>query len=253
MGKNIFENRNKGNSNGGTNNQPFGSAAYKDNVQEANSDLTFKFAPVYDKSYEYASYQSIKDKIIDQLQRDWNYYSTGEALKAVIEMQSDFNSVMSTPDEEDSEFRPSEMALKIRYMLRERRFNDEMVSIYQLIIDEFCTTEMVMTIMSHPEFDDRIENNPVELLETIEEAMTLPEMDQDDFDMMTSTINQWMAFKQADEDDDEFLKNQERYVEVMESIMGSDYWDKCVMSKINYEFEFEPDNRDKLMKIGFGI
>ena len=181
MGENVYENRNKGNSNGGTNNLPFGSAAYKDNVQEANSEMTFKFAPTYDKSYEYASYQLIKNEIVTQLQRDWNY-NDSDAVKALLKMQSDFDSVMSdskksTSDKEDSEFRPSDMASKMRLKLRARKFDRDMTNIYQMIIDEYCTTEMTMTVMSHPEFDDRINNNPVELLKTIEEAMTLPEMD----------------------------------------------------------------------------
>ena len=62
-----------------------------------------------------------------------------------------------------------------------------------------------------------------------------------------------MEVKQDDEDDDEFLDDQEHCVGVMECIMGSNYWDKYVMSKNNYEFEFEPDDRDKLIEIGFGI
>ena len=141
MGKNDFENHYKGNSNGGINDQPFGSADYFDDAQGEDSRTVYLFAPIYDKSYEYASYQLVKDEIIAQLQQgqDWNY-STGEALKALIKMHTDFDSVMSESSYgKDSEFRPSEMALKIRYKLRARWFEDDMVNFYHLIVDNYCT------------------------------------------------------------------------------------------------------------------
>ena len=183
MGKNDLKNLYKGNSYGGINDQPFGSADYFDDAQGEDSETVYLFAPTYDKSHGYAPYQLVKDEIIAKIQRDWDYI-VSEAIRALLDMRSDFSGLtmpdlkLATETDEDEcrpsedECRPSAMAMRMKYKIRERMFNKDMVKIYKLITDDYCTEDMAMMIMSHPEFEDRINNNPVELLKTIEEAMT---------------------------------------------------------------------------------
>ena len=82
MGKNDLKNRNKGNSNGCTNNQPIGSADYFGNDQGEDSTMVYLFAPSNDKSNAYATFELIKSKITTEIQHEHG----SDALRALRDL-----------------------------------------------------------------------------------------------------------------------------------------------------------------------
>ena len=68
MAKKNFKNRNKGNTNGGSDSQANGKA----NNSNANGNMIFKFAPMTsDRSTKYATFDRIKEKIEIQIQKEY--------------------------------------------------------------------------------------------------------------------------------------------------------------------------------------
>ena len=215
--------------------------------QGTNPGQVLVFAPSYDNSKDYGDYKTIKKEIITRIKHDSGYEESG-----VIETLSLMN-WMGAYKEEDAEDAAFTMDAVVDMQLRMMLSNKHVIEIFNMILEEYCTQEMAMMILCHPEFNERIKNNPIELLKTIEEAMPMPAINQVNFDIMTSTINQWMVNKKTDEDDVDYIERHKTYTATMRSIMGSKFWNKIEALTDHSTMEFEPDNRDRLMMIGFEI
>ena len=81
----------------------------------------------------------------------------------------------------------------------------------------------------------------------------MPKIEHFEFKALITTINRLMESKQDDKDDEDFIGRQQNCMAVIEMFMGSAFWDKINALTDYSMMEFEPDNRDKLMMIGFEV
>ena len=113
----------------------------------------FVFAPAYDKTKEYVEYSLTRSKIIDRLQHD-SRYDRSDALKALLDMKGDFISSMKpnlmepTSEDDEEEYLLYNKLLIKKHARRVDKFKADMISIYEMIIHDYCSNEMEMTMMS---------------------------------------------------------------------------------------------------------
>jgi hypothetical protein len=59
-------------------------------------------------------------------------------------------------------------------MDKSKTFEQELAQVYALIFGSYCTKTMQQRIEEHPDFDTKIENNPVELLKAVQSLTNDP-------------------------------------------------------------------------------
>jgi hypothetical protein len=138
----------------------------------------YKFAPQTHGNTTYAIYSTVKDVIITYIKK---HYKTGLDIAKSIKEGDIIDMTAKRPTREISketdkaarEMEQKGFDIKYQeelghYMDRLETFEQELAQVYALIFGSYCTKTMHQRIEEHPDFDTKIENNPVELLKAIQ-------------------------------------------------------------------------------------
>jgi hypothetical protein len=84
------------------------------------------------------------------------------------------------------------------YTKRKHEFEDNMNKTYSLIFLQNCNKTIQDRITGHPEFDSKIENDPIELLKAIEILINNPVRARYPYPSMTESITRFMTGRQQE-------------------------------------------------------
>ena len=76
-----------------------------------------------------------------------------------------------------------------------------MASSYILIFDDYCTKDLQQRIEQHPEFKEKIRDNPVELVNTIKVLIQSPVRREYRYHPLKAALVNFMTIKQYNEED----------------------------------------------------
>ena len=156
--------------------QARGSKAPSRYTPPRTKDLKFDPMSAQYSSSATGTYSIIKDSVMKRVQRDYKAGAdVAESLRRMelIDIDADMP-VRERLGEEDLP-RELEAVLNIsfqealrKHLDRKEALNEGMKKAFALIFDSYCTTKMQHKIEEHAEYETRIHNNPIGLLEAIQ-------------------------------------------------------------------------------------
>jgi hypothetical protein len=133
----------------------------------------YKFAPQAHGNTTYATYSTVKDVIITYIKK---YYNTGlqiaQSIKdgQIVDLSTKAPTRKISTEKHAAAHELEQKGFDIRYqeeigryMDKLETFQQELAQVYALIFGSYCTKTMQQRIEEHPDFDTKIENNPMEL------------------------------------------------------------------------------------------
>ena len=124
-----------------------------------------------------------------------------------------------------------------RHLDRQDNLNQGLIRAYALIYTNYCTKMMQHRIQEHPEFESKIEDDPIALLEAIKTLTHDPLRAQNPMISATDALMRFLNLKQQEgEDLLDYVKRFKQHRDVVDSQLGK---------KIFYEFiEHQPEFRN---------
>ena len=223
-----------------------------------NKFKELKFAPHHHTRGQPATYATVKEAIVGHIQKS---YDKGLDVASSIEVMEKMDltkfkptRVLSTktdPAEKSIEQDGLDIEYKeslSRYLDRVTALDQGLGKAYALIFDEYCTKSMQSRIEEHPDFDSKIKNDPIALLNTIKNIMHTPVRSQYPFATLTNALRELLNMRQReDEILADYIKRFKQVKEIVTSIVGTELLDKFVENSEAYKTETD-STKQKEMK-----
>ena len=204
-----------------------------------------KFAPHVQSKAQTATYASVKDAIVQYILKT---FKDGNNVAQSIKDGKLFDLSKEEPTRTMSQAIDTDAAaieqvgLDIKYQEELRRFLDRrdnlrqgLVKAYALIFSNYCNKTMQNRIEEHPDFDTKIENNPIELLEAIKMLMHDPVRAQYPLVSMTDALARLVNVKQMEgEPLLDYVKRFKQMRDVAKSHLGNKMLDTFVKQSEDY-------------------
>ena len=241
----------------------------KQNTQKSE----MKFAPHYSGKQQGHTYDTVKDHIIQYVQKN---------LKNGLDMAETLRSgTYATPGikpvrliEEDrliyqgmtAENKPSSDKMKIlqdgndieyreelrEYNARARQYEENKSKTYAIIMD-YCNKTMQNRIEEVKDFELRIRNDPLELLKEIKTKMYDPARAKYEYVLITETLGRILNTKQEDgESLTDYTKRFKQSRDIMKESMGTKLFHEFAATTKEYKDAVTASERDEIVKSSFG-
>ena len=232
MGRYQGRGRHNGRGRGGAGN--FGGRGFnrKKGGRGSNSDqgTRYLFAVQSSNKPQMATYAQVKEKIIQHVQTNFN---KGQFVSKALQDERVPTSTEPTrglSKKTGAEAEIEQTGLDIKYQEDYRKWKDNeeeheegLSKAYALIFDKYCTTSMQHRIEQWADYDTRIKDNPIELLKTIQEAMSTSVRAQYPFKTATDTMKRALLIKQWDNEDLlSYVKRFKQQRDILKSHIGKD-------------------------------
>ena len=256
---NRRNNRNR-NSNRGNNN----------NSNSHNSEM--KFVPHYSGKQQMVTYDTVKDHIVQQIQKTFKYGN--DMAQAIREMEYDDDNlgggrptrkVIDIPTEKDAR-EALHMTLQIeqegydieykeelrKYNIRKDVYEENKVKAYALIF-RCCNKTMQNRIEESKDFESVIRDDPLELLKEIKKKMYDPARAKYEYVTLTESLNRILTTKQEDDENlVDYTKRFKQARDILCDTVGEDILHKFVETTNEYQKETDSDEQKKLKEDSFG-
>jgi hypothetical protein len=174
----------------------------------SNKTPEMKFVPhgIW-KDRQTITYQTVKDYIIQLVQKSFrNGKDVADSLRNMQKIDMTKNMPTrkisrATGTDKDLEQEGFDTLYKAEidiYTKRKHEFEDNMNKMYSLIFLQHCNKTIQDRITGHPEFDNKIENDPIELLKAIEILINNPVREIYPYASMTESITRFMTCRQQE-------------------------------------------------------
>jgi hypothetical protein len=203
-----------------------------------------KFAPHVQGKHQ-TTYSTVKDAIIQYIQKTFKdgddvAQSLKEGKLIDLEAEKPVRGVSSSPVK--SEATLEQTGLDILYQEELRGFFDRknnlrtnMTKAYALIFTNYCNRTMQLRIEEHPEFETKIENKPIALLEAIKVLMHDPVRATYPMVSMTEALTRLVNLKQNENEQLlDYVKRFKQQRDVVKSYLGTKLLDTFVEQSEEY-------------------
>ena len=213
---------------------------------QANQQRLIQFAPNAQGKLQAATYATVKEAIVQHVQKTFvDGQDVAQSLKEGKEFDlSAIEPVRVISEEQDSaKAALAQSGLDIKYQEELRRYLDRkdnlrkgLTKAYALIFGNYCSRTMQSRVEEHPEFETKIENNPIELLEVIKVLMHDPVRAQYPMISMTEALTRLMNTKQANNEQLlDYIKRFKQTRDVAVSHLGTDLLNKFAEYQEEYK------------------
>ena len=121
------------------------------------------------------------------------------------------------------------------YMDRENTLETNLGRAYALILSTYCNGTMQDRIKEHPEFDSKIQNDPIELLKAIKIVMHDPIRAKYPYASLTEALMRTLNIKQLEQESlIDYMKRFKQSRDVLKSHIGGDILNKFVKNLPEY-------------------
>ena len=221
---------------------------YNNRNKSSNSNnYEVKFAPHVQGKPQQVTYATVKDSIIQYIQKTYtkNGQDVARSLEDMqlvdlsgkkptrqISLQTDVNAREVNQKGLGIEYQEAYS----RYLDRVEALEQGMLKAYSLIYSNYCTKTMQTRIEEHPEFATKIRNDPIALLAAIKESMHTPVRSQYPLVSMTDALTRVVNIRQyEDEPLLDFVKRFKQERDVLKSHVGTRILDGFVMQSEEYK------------------
>ena len=195
------------------------------------------FAPHVQGKAQAATYATVKEAIIQQIQKT---FKDGNDIAQSLKQGEVFDLSEEEPTRQLSNATDMNQAmmeqngLDIKYQEELRRFLDRkdnlrqgLFKAYALFFSTYCNKTMQSRIEEHPDFESKIENNPIALLEAIKTLMHDPVRAQYPMVSMTDTLTHLINVKQMENEPLlDYVKRFKQLRDVTKSHLGTKVLDQ---------------------------
>jgi hypothetical protein len=196
------------------------------------------------KERQTVTYQTVKDYIIQLVQKTyWNGKDVADSLRKMKKI----NMTKHMPTRKISQDTGADKAMEQEgfnmlykaeiniYTKRRHEFEDNMNKTYSLIFLQHCNKTIQDRILGHPEFEDKIENDPIELLKAVEILINDPVRATYPYASITESITRFMTCKQLkNESLTDYVKRFKSNRDGLAQTMGKDFLKKFVENTKEY-------------------
>lgn len=235
-----------------------GRGRFQSRSRSSSSRYEYKFHPHGIGAYaQTATFQTVKDHIIQTIQKTFkNGQDVAESLRElkkkdlkserpVLEVSSDTDADKKKIEDKGLEIE-FDAKLKI-YLERVELLRTNMTKAYGLIIANYCSTTMQTKIEEHPEYESKILDNPIELLDAILILMHDPVRAKYPFASLTDAISHLVNIKQVENENLlEYMKRFKQQQSILKSHLGGDILDKFVEKTQEYRDETDTTKQDEM-------
>ena len=216
----------------------------KQNHNNNNRPKEMKFAPSVGSKNK-ATYQTIKEHLINKIQKDYDY---GDDMAKCIKRMEMINLTDQQPTKkystkenadakalEQSEFNVLYEKQMDIFVAREEELCKNTTKIYSLIIESYCTTAMVQRLKEHKEFYTKIKDNPIELLKAIQVLMHSSTRATYPFAEVTETLLRFLHCKQNDKSLLDYVGELKDARDSLKSLIGDKFFDEFIEKTDEYK------------------
>ena len=122
------------------------------------------------------------------------------------------------------------------YTKEKSQFDEEWSKAYSLVFQTYCTSEMKSALKELPDFESRIQDDPLEILESISKLMHTPMKACYPMASLAETFSSLLNLRQLE--NEKLLDYYERFSQeatVAKSLLGKDFLDKFVENTIEFQ------------------
>jgi hypothetical protein len=135
-----------------------------------------------------------------------------------------------------------------RYLDRRDTLEQNLTKAYALIFSTYCNKTMQNRIEEHPDYETKIQDDPIELLEKIKVLMHDPIRAKYPFASLTEALIKLMNIKQLEHEGLlDYVKRFKQFRDITKSHVGTDILDTFVENTRDYQDERDVD-KQKIMK-----
>ncbi|HET7638102.1 MAG TPA: C2HC-type zinc finger protein, partial [Ktedonobacteraceae bacterium] len=209
-----------------------------------------------------ATYATVKDTIIQYIQKTFkDGFDVAQSLKdgAVYDLakHEPEREISTLTDQPNAQLEQS--GFDIKYQEELRRFLDRkdnlrqgLVKAYALIFSNYCNRTMQSRIEEHPEFESKIEGNPIALLEAIKTLMHDPVRAQYPLVSMTDALTRLINVKQMENEPLlDYVKRFKQLRDVAKSHLGTKVLDQFIEQSEEYRTATTTESKNKLKEDAF--
>ena len=203
------------------------------------------FAPHVQGKAQSATYATVKESVIQYIQKT---YKDGNDVAQSLKDGEVFDLTKVEPVRAISTEKDEAMAVleqggfDIKYQEELRRFLDRkdnlrqnLIKAYALIFTSYCNRTMQSRIEEHPDFESKIENNPIELLEAIKTLMHDPIRAQYPMASMSDALTRLINVKQMDNEPLlDYVKRFKQLRDVVKGYLGTRILDTFIEQTEEY-------------------
>jgi hypothetical protein len=206
-----------------------------------------------------ATYQTVKDDIIQLVQKS---FRNGKDVADSIRKMDRINIMSKIPvrklsratdaDDRATEQEGYDILYKAEidmFTKRKHKLEDNMNKMYSLIYLQYCKKTIQDRIHAHPDFETKIENDPIKLLKAIE--ILINDLVQARYPQasVTEVMTRFMTCRQLENEPlANYMKRFKSYQDFMAQNMGKDFLKDFVKNMKQYADETDTDKQDKMLK-----
>ncbi len=225
-----------------------------------------KFSPQTQGGTTYATYATVKDYVVQQIQKKKDNTDVVKALEDMkpvdIQATKPIRGISRKKDDTDRKFDQDGLDMDYqellrRYLDRLQAYEDGMLQAYALIFGTYSTRIMQHRIEEHPDFEStdaakRIKNNPIALLKAIQALSHKPIRAQYPMLTMTEAFGNLINIKQLDDEPLlEYVKRFKQVRDVAKEYLGTEIFDYFITNTEEYREQTDPQKQAELKAAAF--
>jgi hypothetical protein len=135
------------------------------------------------------------------------------------------------------------------YTKRKHKLEDNMNKTYSLIYLQHCNKTIQDRIHAHPDFETKIENDPIKLLKAIEILINDPVQARYPYASVTEAMTRFTTCRQLENEPlTDYVKRFKSYQDSMAQNMGKNFLKEFVKNTKQCADETDTDKQDKMLK-----
>ena len=220
------------------------------------------FAPHVQGKAQAATYATVKDTVVQYIQktfRDGNDIAQSLKDGKVIDLSGEEPQRLISNADDMETAQLEQGGLDIKYQEELRRFLDRkdnlrqgLTKAYALIFSTYCNRTMQSRIEEHPDFESKIDNDPIALLEAIKTLMHDPVRAQYPMASMTDALTRLINVKQMDNEPLlDYVKRFKQLRDVTKSHIGTKVLDQFIEQSEDYRKADTTEAKEKLKEEAF--
>ena len=205
-----------------------------------------KFFPHgYGRERQTLSYDIVKDHIMQTVQKQYKHgKDVAESLRKMtlidIEAQMPRRMTSTETNEEQQKIEQNGFDIIFKaevdvYIQRKAIFEDNMNKAYSLIYTTYCSKVIQDRVTAHPDFDDKIDSNPIELLRAIKILMHDPVRARYPYASVTEALGRLLNCKQLENESvNDYYKRFKGIRDGVSQHMGKEFLEQFVKNTKEY-------------------
>ena len=220
------------------------------------------FAPHVQGKAQAATYATVKDAIIQYIQKNYrDGNDVAQSLKdgKAYDLSSEQPERQLSENEVIADAAREQAGLDIKYqeelrqfVIRKDNLRQNMIKAYALIFSNYCNKTMQSRVEEHPDFETKIENDPIALLEAIKTLMHDPVRAQYPVVSMTDALTRLINVKQMENEPLlDYVKRFKQLRDVAKSHLGTKILDQFIIQSEDFRKAEKAEDKEKFKDEAF--